>query len=278
MNHSELKNRKGERDCPQPAHGQVKQYCFTLIELLVVIAIIAILAAILMPALSSSRTRAQVSVCQNNMKELGMAVHRYADDFGGVVIPRRCYSGDYWPANLTTNKYISWKSLLCPASKESIIGPGSTVPNENYRIAWRTGAFVNKQKTYWACTQACGYAINRSYIYDFNDKPAKETLTTFAIVRQPARWLIFGEASTQKNSSYPHYMMRSSYNTSDEAGFIYPWHGGNMCNLLFGDGHVKMINAGADGWAGTELIYADGGPVGNHDWESSKLGVWYWKH
>ena len=251
---------------------------FTLIELLVVIAIIAILAAILMPALSSSRTRAQVSVCQNNMKELGMAVHRYADDFSGVVIPRRCYNGDYWPVNLATNKYISWKSLLCPASKESIIGPGSTVPNENYRIAWRTGAFVNKQKNYWSCTQACGYAINRSYIYDFNDTPAKNTLTTFAIVRQPARWLIFGEASTQKKSSYPSYMMRSSYNTSDEAGFIYPWHGGNMCNLLFGDGHVKMINAGADGWAGTELIYADGGPVGNHDWESSKLGVWYWKH
>ena len=60
-------------------------YSFTLIELLVVIAIIAILAAILMPALSSARERAKASSCAGNLKELGGAALAYADDNAGWV-------------------------------------------------------------------------------------------------------------------------------------------------------------------------------------------------
>ena len=56
---------------------------FTLIELLVVIAIIAILAAILMPALSSARERAKTSSCVNNLKSLAFAMQQYADNNNG---------------------------------------------------------------------------------------------------------------------------------------------------------------------------------------------------
>ncbi len=58
---------------------------FTLIELLVVIAIIAILAAILFPVFARARAKAQQAKCLSNLKQLGMALHMYAQDYDGVL-------------------------------------------------------------------------------------------------------------------------------------------------------------------------------------------------
>ena len=62
-----------------------KRRGFTLIELLVVIAIIALLMAILMPALQRVKKQARTVYCLNSLKQLGMAMTMYADDNGGFI-------------------------------------------------------------------------------------------------------------------------------------------------------------------------------------------------
>ncbi len=87
---------------------------FTLIELLVVIAIIGVLIALLLPAVQAAREAARRTRCTNNMKQLGLAVHNYADTYGRVPIGQDVY--------ISARGYIiltNWSINLLPHMEQS---------------------------------------------------------------------------------------------------------------------------------------------------------------
>jgi prepilin-type N-terminal cleavage/methylation domain-containing protein len=100
---------------------------FTLIELLVVIAIIAILIALLVPAVQKVREASSRVQCQNNLKQIGLAVHNYVSTFGVVPTEGNAPAANGGPGNTASVFFNLLPYLEQEALYQSVGGPGQDV-------------------------------------------------------------------------------------------------------------------------------------------------------
>jgi len=203
---------------------------FTLIELLVVIAIIAILAAILFPVFAKAREKARQASCLANIKQLGLSVIQYADDYDETypISYQDVSSGpgsaaqipSTWPNRI--QPYIKSNQLFaCPSDGRP--------PHVDF-----TGCRPILQS----------YAWNRFAGIDIPDWGYFDILRQAQIVA-PAQLLVFGDDS----SDWVAAGYGARFNTLDSPDWFEAIHNevfqgrhNNGDNMLFADGHAKWVN------------------------------------
>ena len=149
------------------SHTSRTQARFTLIELLVVITIIAILAAMLLPALASARRTAKMAQCTSNCKMFGQMNHLYATSYNGYVTPITNWTGaggtNIWPALLwNENGSVQMPIAQSPSMNATALNTWGKVVKSSHMFECPADDDVRKLDMGDTKMPGLSYAINRS--------------------------------------------------------------------------------------------------------------------
>jgi len=203
-----------------PGSLRTSSRAFTLIELLVVIAIIAILAAMLLPALSRAKMSARRIECLNHLKQLDLAISMYLGDYAGFYPSSN--STNRWPEAVRPN-YQNLRLLVCP-DDNSASAPANAALSAD--VAPRS------------------YLLNGwNDYFDALPQPVAFEIMPEAVIAQPSETIVFGEKEEGEGDFLMDIRSANELSVLDQTRHGGPGTSGGA-NYAFADGSARFLKFG----------------------------------